>query len=289
LIIKILILQREKKRLLIRDLERKTMTTKNITDHYKKYGVIEGDKLLLETAKNNYQKGKEHFNRHISGNICCKGCFELGRAEAKKEADEKIKWEEEQTNYWFNEALKIKKEKAELIEKIKSELRDYFDKEYYNDFPSEAFDILDTFKSPQHEEIPAMGRTEDSLGNGKTKHNSTEDIQSQQINAVGKPMIPSTPNTRGKVNLVTADKPQEDLIVGSPVVSNSLDNCTHVAPKGEFKSNSLKFGMGIENLKGCGKEFIGFNDKGKKIKSFCWDKDKLGDWRCPECRARDKK
>jgi hypothetical protein len=155
-----------------------------------------------------------------------------------------------------------------------------------NDTPQETrtkSPVVSNSQSPQHEEIPAMGRTEDSLGNGKTKHNSPEDIS---------PKIP-----------------QEDLIVGSPVVSNSLDNCTHVAPKGEFKSNSLKFGMGIEssnsgregvkssisngcppvNPLGCGKEFTGFNDKGKKIKAFCWDKDKLGDWRCPECRARDKK
>ena len=34
--------------------------TKDITEHYKKYGVKEGDKLLLETAKNNYQKGYEN-------------------------------------------------------------------------------------------------------------------------------------------------------------------------------------------------------------------------------------
>ena len=31
--------------------------TKDITEHYKKYGVKEGDRLLLETAKNNYAKG----------------------------------------------------------------------------------------------------------------------------------------------------------------------------------------------------------------------------------------
>jgi hypothetical protein len=58
--------------------------------------------------------------------------------------------------------------------------------------------------------------------------------------------------------------------------------------------NSIKYLIqetekGCERSLGCGKEFIGFNDKGEKIKAFCWDKDKLGDWRCPECRARDKK
>jgi hypothetical protein len=192
------------------------VTEEKITEHYKKYGVIEGDKLLLETAKNNYQKGYDEAK------------------DEQKAVDEYIYILHEKALRQVSSDYEQKK--AELIEKIKDKLREYFDKEYYNDFPSEAFDILDTFKSPQHEEIPAMGRTEDSLGNGKTKHNSPEDIS---------PKIP-----------------QEYLIVGSPVVSNSS---------------------------GCGKEFIGFNDKGEKIKAFCWDKDKLGDWRCPECQARDKK
>ena len=33
--------------------------------HYKKYGVAEGDKLLLETAKNNFKKGQESMKKEI--------------------------------------------------------------------------------------------------------------------------------------------------------------------------------------------------------------------------------
>ena len=35
------------------------MKNKNIIEHYKKYGVKEGDKLLLETAKNNFLAGQK--------------------------------------------------------------------------------------------------------------------------------------------------------------------------------------------------------------------------------------
>jgi hypothetical protein len=34
-------------------------------EHYKKYGVAEGDKLLLETAKNNFKKGQESMKKEI--------------------------------------------------------------------------------------------------------------------------------------------------------------------------------------------------------------------------------
>jgi len=36
-----------------------------IIEHYKKYGVAEGDKLLLETAKNNFKKGQESREKEI--------------------------------------------------------------------------------------------------------------------------------------------------------------------------------------------------------------------------------
>lgn len=42
-----------------------TMKNQFIIEHYKKYGVSEGDKLLLETAKNNFQKGRESRNKEI--------------------------------------------------------------------------------------------------------------------------------------------------------------------------------------------------------------------------------
>ena len=34
-------------------------------EHYKKYGVELGDKLLLETAKNNFKKGQESKEKEI--------------------------------------------------------------------------------------------------------------------------------------------------------------------------------------------------------------------------------
>ena len=34
-------------------------------EHYKKYGVVEGDKLLFETAKNNFKKGQESMKKEI--------------------------------------------------------------------------------------------------------------------------------------------------------------------------------------------------------------------------------
>ena len=78
------------------------MTTKNITEHYKKYGVIEGDKLLLETAKNNYQKGYD---------------------EAKKEADELEKEKEMYSQVIIELEKKLQTQKSELIKNIKSEWR----------------------------------------------------------------------------------------------------------------------------------------------------------------------
>jgi len=36
-----------------------------IVEHYKKYGVIEGDRLLLETSMNNFKKGRESKDKEI--------------------------------------------------------------------------------------------------------------------------------------------------------------------------------------------------------------------------------
>jgi hypothetical protein len=90
--------------------------TKNITEHYKKYGVIEGDKLLLETAKNNYQKGLEDGKSRT---------FDIGWEMATRVANE---------------------EKAELIEKIKSS---FGSMQEYDGW--EILDILDTFKNQSHD------------------------------------------------------------------------------------------------------------------------------------------
>jgi len=105
------------------------MTTKNITEHYKKYGVIEGDKLLLETAKNNYQKGYD---------------------EAKKKADVVIDF--------YAETLKeCNEEKAELIEKIKEKFKeDWFCSDYEADEIGRIIKILDTFKN-QTQELASLG------------------------------------------------------------------------------------------------------------------------------------
>jgi hypothetical protein len=277
------------------------MTTKNITEHYKKYGVIEGDKLLLETAKNNYQKGQD--DKKIYCELCngedeasiCKGCYENRNDDAKDYA--KV-------------ITKLKKEKAELIEKIKNVkqisiktedliknkviVADYI---YWKDL----YDILDTFKSPQHEEIPAMGRTEDNVENGKTTYNSPEDIQSQYTKQGAHPTSIESLKERQDANNQTAsldkitDTPQNKT--GSLVLKEPHEYLHEQVQSGPVVSNSGREGVKSSisngcppvNPLGCGKEFIGFNDKGKKIKAFCWDKDKLGDWRCPECRARDKK
>ena len=125
------------------------MTTKNITDHYKKYGVIEGDKLLLETAKNNYQKGYADGTTKVK--IGCEKMFQPFLSSDEFYNDEETFWK--CGDLWNN-----------------------------------------------------------------------------------KPLL--CPECRNK---------------------------------------------------GCGKEFVGINDKGKKIKAFCIGKDKIGDFRCPECRARDKR
>ena len=119
------------------------MTTKNITEHYKKYGVIEGDKLLLETAKNNYQKGYD---------------------EARKEADEEInkliqqkQMIIEKEGYPASDCIAVlrkeikqeyNEEKAELIEKIKIAIREEVENsdEVYM---SRIDNILDTFKQAE--------------------------------------------------------------------------------------------------------------------------------------------
>jgi phage host-nuclease inhibitor protein Gam len=97
------------------------MVNENITDHYKKYRVIEGDKLLLETAKNNYQKGKDESSLDIAElkariTILTQGCKIICERE-KSELIEKIKekallhkrdtkWRQPVLDYWnFMEIL----------------------------------------------------------------------------------------------------------------------------------------------------------------------------------------
>lgn len=47
--------------------------------------------IYVEKMKNKIEESKQ---KHILGNICCRGCFELGKQEAQKEFQEKI------DNWW---------------------------------------------------------------------------------------------------------------------------------------------------------------------------------------------
>jgi len=76
-----------------------------------------------------------------------------------------------------------------------------------------------------------------------------------------------------------------------------LDDCTHVAPKGEFKASvSSSVSDSKTNTVGCNKE-IGYNyhlegsskTKYQKLGNCGKPKDKWSIFLCPECRARDKK
>jgi hypothetical protein len=94
-----------------------------------------------------------------NNNICCKGCFELSRAEAKKEADEfnkkKTGYSFQKEQYWIDKLKLViqqhETQKSELIEKIKS-LKAYALKEQKDNwkwYDIQLQKILDTFKQAE--------------------------------------------------------------------------------------------------------------------------------------------
>lgn len=90
-----------------------TMENQFIIEHYKKYGVSEGDKLLLETAKNNFQKGQESRNKEILEII--------DKWETKQPIDQKYKMEKKGIfyNIYNVSELNLQELKKQLTEEGK--------------------------------------------------------------------------------------------------------------------------------------------------------------------------
>jgi len=116
-----------------------------------------------------------HVDNTHQGNICCQGCYRLGL----KDGQESMRKE------CFEVVVNLMEVVDNLIKETQN-IKEILINQSFNHYHTEDCKICECIdrleqlsQSQQHEDLPAMGRTEVSLGNGNPKHNSPADTQFQ--------------------------------------------------------------------------------------------------------------